>query len=368
MTHQIHDPAAALTMDSRTVPQQYWPAGWMPHPSGSWVPAPDAASPWVVAHQQHAPAPVTYEVAAPAPRVVSNRLFAGAVLAVVALVVATTWVTTSVLDRGSDSAGRAGTSASASQLLGATSLGSGEFRNVAKSVSGTAQVIGLGDGRRMLALRGFTSEMGPDLHVYLASGASPMGASVHLGKLRSLTGDQLYAIPAGTDLAANSTVLIWCREAKATFGAAALDLTERDLAPGDTSNLGGMMSPSNMMASSTSAEEAASEVSWGDLEPATGHETSGSAQLVRLGEGRYRLLMSNFHTDPGPDLNVYLASGSTLGGDSVRLGRVQRVDGSLSYDVPAGADLDQLTNVLVWCRVAKATFGTAPLTKSVMLA
>jgi hypothetical protein len=48
----------------------------------------------------------------------------------------------------------------------------------------------------------------------------PSGLS--LGKLKRFSGEQTLAIPAGTDLAEYSHVVLWCRKYDATMGAAPL--------------------------------------------------------------------------------------------------------------------------------------------------
>ena len=60
---------------------------------------------------------------------------------------------------------------------------------------------------------------GPDLHVYLVPKQGIRSSAdladtkfVDLGKLRSFKGSQKYAIPAGTDLKAYPSVVIWCQQ------------------------------------------------------------------------------------------------------------------------------------------------------------
>ena len=73
---------------------------------------------------------------------------------------------------------------------------------------------------------------GPDLRVWLSD--QPVrdgtagwrvfddGAWVELGKLKGNKGNQVYDVPAGTDLDSLRSVTIWCKRFSVSFGAAAL--------------------------------------------------------------------------------------------------------------------------------------------------
>jgi pentapeptide MXKDX repeat protein len=59
----------------------------------------------------------------------------------------------------------------------------------------------------------FTIDKVPDPYVVLTSSGKGMGAgTLNLGKLKSVKGPARIEIPAGTDLKAYSTVLIWCKQ------------------------------------------------------------------------------------------------------------------------------------------------------------
>lgn len=106
---------------------------------------------------------------------------------------------------------------------------SGKFIGAEKPATGTAKIITEG-GHRYLELDAAfsTSNQGPDLHVLLDTAAKPpqtyknLGATVNLGKLKSFTGAQRYAIPDVINLAQFKSVVIWCRMANATFAVAPL--------------------------------------------------------------------------------------------------------------------------------------------------
>jgi Electron transfer DM13 len=89
----------------------------------------------------------------------------------------------------------------------------GQFTSAEHTTRGTARVIRLPSGRRVLTLTGFETDAGPDLRVRIGD--------VDLGALKGNKGDQQYDIPEGFK-PRNHTVLIWCRAFSALFGSAQL--------------------------------------------------------------------------------------------------------------------------------------------------
>jgi hypothetical protein len=83
-------------------------------------------------------------------------------------------------------------------------------------------------GRLILRLERLSTSNGPDLRVYLSH--VPASADLHayrtgfidLGALKGNQGSQNYAIPAGTDLSAFKSAVIWCRRFAVGFGVAPL--------------------------------------------------------------------------------------------------------------------------------------------------
>ncbi len=98
--------------------------------------------------------------------------------------------------------------------------------------TGTAKIIELADGSRILRLEGLDTSDGPDLRVWLTD--APViegvdgwhvfddGAYLDLGALKANKGNHNYVIPPGADLAAYSSVSIWCARFAVSFGAAEL--------------------------------------------------------------------------------------------------------------------------------------------------
>jgi len=96
---------------------------------------------------------------------------------------------------------------------GPVAVSTGMFKGIGHRASGGARILRLPDGTAFVRLDDISIESGPDYVVHLVPGADkrrPDGG-VELGRLKAVTGNQSYAIPAGTDLSGQLTVLVWCR-------------------------------------------------------------------------------------------------------------------------------------------------------------
>jgi hypothetical protein len=98
------------------------------------------------------------------------------------------------------------------------------------------------------------------------------------------------------------------------------------------------------------------------------HTTSGQAIVTEFPDGRRVLRFEDFATSNGPDLRVYLSAGSSdagfgkeYGEDFVELGRLKGNLGSQNYEIPAGTDLSNYRNAVVWCARFSVGFGVATL-------
>ncbi len=92
------------------------------------------------------------------------------------------------------------------------------------------------------------------------------------------------------------------------------------------------------------------------------HTGSGQARIIETGPGTFVLRLEDFSVRNGPDLFVYLSpdpAGYTEG--AIELGALKASDGSFSYDVPAGLDIDAVGSVVIWCRAFSIAFATASL-------
>ncbi len=101
--------------------------------------------------------------------------------------------------------------------------------------------------------------------------------------------------------------------------------------------------------------------------------TTGTAQIVSENGHRYLELDSAFSASKnGPDLHVLLepaakppkSYSSTTAGEYVNLGKLQKTEGAQRYPIPDAINLASFKSVSIWCRVANATFGYAPLRSS----
>lgn len=114
----------------------------------------------------------------------------------------------------------------------ATVVAEGSFISHEHDTTGTAQVLQLDDGSRVLRIDGLDTSNGPDLKVWLAD--APViegpdgwfvfddGAYADLGALKGNQGSANYTIPADVDLDELTSVTIWCDRFSVSFGAAAL--------------------------------------------------------------------------------------------------------------------------------------------------
>jgi hypothetical protein len=105
---------------------------------------------------------------------------------------------------------------------GSSEVRRGAFSSGAHETSGTATVVELSVGSRVLTLTRFETSPGPDLRVYLTRTPDDASNNVDLGGLKGNRGDQQYPIPPQVDLERYSTVVIWCRAFSVNFGTARL--------------------------------------------------------------------------------------------------------------------------------------------------
>jgi hypothetical protein len=113
-------------------------------------------------------------------------------------------------------------------MAGLQVLRSGDLRSLEHATTGTAIVLRGAAGRLTLRLEHLSTSNGPDLRVYLSHvpASSDLRAYrtgfIDLGALKGNRGSQNYAIPAGTDLSAFKSAVIWCRRFAVGFAVAPL--------------------------------------------------------------------------------------------------------------------------------------------------
>jgi hypothetical protein len=89
--------------------------------------------------------------------------------------------------------------------------------------SGTARLIETAPGDWVVRFEDFSVRNGPDLYVYLSP--DPDGYAddaIELGTLKATDGEFNYELPAGTDVAAARSVVVWCKQFAVLFAVAEL--------------------------------------------------------------------------------------------------------------------------------------------------
>jgi hypothetical protein len=97
------------------------------------------------------------------------------------------------------------------------------------------------------------------------------------------------------------------------------------------------------------------------------HESSGKAAVVELPSGARKLTLSDFETDPGPDLRLYVSTGDPAEGDLGRfrdLGALKGNVGDQQYDLSRHVRIARYSTVVVWCRAFSVAFTSAPLERA----
>ncbi|MEZ0609015.1 DM13 domain-containing protein [Fibrella sp. WM1] len=89
------------------------------------------------------------------------------------------------------------------------------------------------------------------------------------------------------------------------------------------------------------------------------HPTSGTVSL-REQDGKRTLVFSNFRTDGGPDLRIYLAENTSLR-NFIEVSKLSSTTGAFSVELPPGADPARQRYVLIWCKAFSVLFGNAEL-------
>ncbi|MEU8088507.1 DM13 domain-containing protein [Micromonospora sp. NPDC049101] len=101
------------------------------------------------------------------------------------------------------------------------------------------------------------------------------------------------------------------------------------------------------------------------------HQTTGSAEIHRLANGRHQLVLRDLKTSNGPDLRVWLTDQPVIRGTAgwrvfddgewVELARLKGNKGNQVYDLPASVDPGDFQSVSIWCKRFSVSFGAADL-------
>lgn len=87
------------------------------------------------------------------------------------------------------------------------------------------------------------------------------------------------------------------------------------------------------------------------------HTTTGMASI---NDSKTTLTLTNFKTDDGPQLLVYLSTDESST-DFVNLGDLKAISGNQNYVIPSNTDLNKYNVVSIWCVDALVSFGHAEL-------
>lgn len=94
------------------------------------------------------------------------------------------------------------------------------------------------------------------------------------------------------------------------------------------------------------------------------HETTGTARIHQLANGKRVLRLSNFATSNGPDVRVILVPTNRLKNNEdvknyqyIELGKLKGNKGDQNYEIPEGIDVSEYGSVSVWCKRFNENFG-----------
>ena len=90
------------------------------------------------------------------------------------------------------------------------------------------------------------------------------------------------------------------------------------------------------------------------------HKSSGTAQLIKIGEKYFVRFEDDFKTTNGPDLFVHFGKDGKYVAEA-RLGALKGNVGSQNYEVPADLNPNDYNEVWIWCRAFFVAFGKAVL-------
>jgi len=101
------------------------------------------------------------------------------------------------------------------------------------------------------------------------------------------------------------------------------------------------------------------------------HGTTGKARIITLEDGSRILRLVGLDTSNGPDLKVWLAAAPVIEGidgwfvfdddEYLSLGPLKGNKGNQNYEIPADADITDLSSVTIWCERFSVSFGAAEL-------
>ncbi|PEV83444.1 DM13 domain-containing protein [Bacillus cereus] len=96
------------------------------------------------------------------------------------------------------------------------------------------------------------------------------------------------------------------------------------------------------------------------------HDTTGTATIHQLANGKHVLRLSNFSTSNGPDVRVVLVSTNHLKNNEdvknhkyIELGKLKGNKGDQNYEIPEGINVSKYASVSIWCKRFNEKIGAA---------
>jgi hypothetical protein len=142
------------------------------------------------------------------------------------------------------------------------------------------------------------------------------------------------------------------------------DVVDEQVIAVESSEAGSSDGGTTGAAGAAESRTASRELASGGFE-ARSHPGEGMATVVESEDGSRVLTLTDFATDNGPDLLVYLVPPSAAEGSVDGFVDVWALRGNIGdqqYEIPEGVDAGQGWRVVVWCRAFAVSFTEAILT------
>lgn len=97
----------------------------------------------------------------------------------------------------------------------------------------------------------------------------------------------------------------------------------------------------------------------GSFQNENGYRVSGDVELRQTANNDLELrFSSNFSSQAGPDLAIYLGNNTSSG---IEIASLNQLSGSFTVAVPSTIEINDYDFVLIWCKAVNAAFGSARL-------
>jgi len=97
----------------------------------------------------------------------------------------------------------------------------------------------------------------------------------------------------------------------------------------------------------------------GEFSGRNGYNASGTATLEASGDEAVLKFSSDFVTQNGPGLYIYLSTKDNSVQGALELGKIQSTSGAQEYELPAGSDPSPYDHVIIYCKPFGVLFGVA---------